>query len=67
MARRSTRQRIKYFAKKVYEHIDRIETELQAIDELADGNSEFISENMGQMVTGCEMLRDIWTRFDAHL
>ena len=67
MAKRSTRQKIKYHGSKLSEHIDRVQAELQVIDSLADGRSDWITNELPKVLEMSELFREVCLRFTDRL
>ena len=63
MASRSTRNKLRYKAKKLIDCVDTIESYLQEIDNLAQGQSEYINRMMPDLLVLCEGARSIFRQF----
>jgi len=63
MAGRSMRNKLRWQTEKVDQHLVKCQTHLQFLDELADGQSEYITENMPIMVTLIEQMRSLIASF----
>ncbi len=63
MASRSTRNKLRYKAKKLIDCVDTMESYLQEIDNLAQGHSEYISRMMPDLLVLCEGARTIFRQF----
>lgn len=63
MAARSTRNKIRYNAKRILECFDDMESYLQTIDELADGRSDYITNNIPGLVEILEHVKPVFVQF----
>jgi len=63
MASRSTRNKVRWQAKKILDNINRIYEHLKYIDELAQGQSEYINENLPRLVKLFDGVESIITQF----
>ena len=63
MAKRSTRNKLRWQADKAAEYMDKALEHLQAIDRMADSRSTFISTNLPQLASMIENIRLILLRF----
>lgn len=67
MAKRSTRQKIRDSAKKAVEDTERCMMHLQYLDELADGQSKYITENLPTVVYMVDEVRKLLVNFRSGL
>lgn len=67
MARRSTRNKIKWQADKIQNQLDRVLVHLKAIDEFSEGKSDVINEWVPQLVKLFVGLKDTIARFQSEL
>ena len=63
MASRSTRNKVRWQAKKILDNIDRIYGHLKYIDELAEHRSPYIDENIPKLVALFSGIEEIVKQF----
>jgi len=63
MAKRSTRNKIQYHARKLDEHLDRMIADVAAMADLADGNSAYLNDACPMMITSIEEFRAMVAHF----
>ena len=63
MPARSMRNKLRWQTEKVDQHLVKCQTHLQFLDELAEGQSPYIAENMPIMVTLIEQMRSLVASF----
>jgi len=57
MAKRTTRQKIQYHARKLPEHLDRMTEDVAAIADLADNRSPYVTDSTPAMIVAIEEFR----------
>ena len=57
MARRTTRQKLQYHARKLEEHLDRMVSDLASMEEVAKGGSPFLNDAIPSMTVMIEEVR----------
>ncbi len=67
MAKRTTRNKIQYHARKLDEHLDRMLEDVGSIYDLAEGNSEYLTDACPMMVTAVEEFRQMVHHFFKYL
>lgn len=67
MAKRSTRNKIRFQAKKVIDKLEGCMEHLKRLDDLAEGESEIIDKNLPTIVMAFEILHDNFVRFRKEL
>ncbi len=67
MAKRSTRNKIRFQSDKIVKKFDAILVHLQGIDEFAEGRSVYIKENLPSMVMITEECKKAFIRFHEGL
>ena len=67
MAKRTTRNKIQYHARKYDEHLDRMLEDTAAIMDLAEDNSPFLTDACPMMVASIEQFRDMIHHFFKNL
>ena len=63
MPGRSMRNKLRWQTEKVDQHLVKCQSHLQFLDELAEGQSDYIKENIPRMVTLIEQMRAIIASF----
>ena len=63
MAQRSTRNKLRWQAKKCIDQLDRIMNHLKVIDEMAQGESKYITETAPRLVVIIQAVRVTFVNF----